>query len=240
MIKNIFFFCLFFLFSIPAFSQTDVIDQVFSTLNQDYVNVITNKDIALKGLKALSNVDKNVTINEKENTLILSYPAKEPQTFAFPAQDNISSWVDFCKNVINKASQMSERLETIDFELEDRFAAAVFNGLDGYSHYFSVFGSDEEDKPFKIKRPFASRVIDNTCPWAASRRSGGTSFWWTFRGNAGGASGKRERCTRIPRSSALRETADDSPLSKGGQSGKKRKKCLHFRIVFAIIPRHYA
>lgn len=161
MIKKFLLLLFFFLFSTPVFAQTDVIREVFSTLNQDYVNDVQNKDIALKGLQSLSTIDKNLTLTPKDNALILAYPQKKPQTFVFPNKDDISSWTAFCKNVIRQACQASEKLETIDFELEDRFAAAVFEGLDGYSHYISVFGTDEEDKPFKIKRPFASRVVDN-------------------------------------------------------------------------------
>ena len=161
MIKKFLLLLLFFFFSTPVFAQTDVIGEVFSTLNQDYVNDVQNKDIALKGLQALSSADKNLTLTPKDNTLVLTYPSKEPQTFAFPDKDDISSWSAFCKNVIRQACQTSEKLETIDFELEDRFAAAVLENLDGYSHYFSVFSDETEDKPFKIKRPFASRVVDS-------------------------------------------------------------------------------
>ena len=125
MIKKFLLLLLFFFFSTPVFAQTDVIGEVFSTLNQDYVNDVQNKDIALKGLQALSSADKNLTLTPKDNTLVLTYPSKEPQTFAFPDKDDISSWSAFCKNVIRQACQTSEKLETIDFELEDRFAAAV-------------------------------------------------------------------------------------------------------------------
>ena len=161
MIKKFLLLLFFVFFTRPAVAGPDVIAEVFGTLNQDYVHQISNKDIALKGLQSLSKIDPNLTLAEKDGAFVLSYPSKEPQTFNLPDKDDTPSWTAFCKNIITKACTLSEKLETIDFELPDRFAAAVFNGLDGYSHYFSVFGSDEEDKPFKIRRPFASRVVQN-------------------------------------------------------------------------------
>ena len=161
MIKK-FIFVLFLIFSsFPAFAQTDVIAKVFSTLNQENTPQITNKTIAVRGLQALSGVDKNLNVSEQNNTVVLSYPQKDAATFSMPPENDVSAWITLCKKAIDKACQMSKRLETVDFELPDKFAAAVFESLDGYSHYFSVFSDGAQEKPFKIKRPFASRVIDN-------------------------------------------------------------------------------
>ena len=161
MIKK-FLFILFLCFlSFSAQAQTDVIKEVFLVLNQDNAPKITNKDIALKGLQSLSLTDKNIRIEQKDNTIVLSYPQKTATAFVMPEQNDVSAWISLCKNAIDKACRVSDRLETVDFELPDKFAAAVLENLDGYSHYFSVFSAETEDKPFKIKRPFASRVVDN-------------------------------------------------------------------------------
>lgn len=161
MIKK-FLFVLFLCFlSFGAAAQTDVIKEVFLVLNQENAPKITNKDIALKGLQSLSHVDKNLHVEQKDNAIILSYPQKKAFSFTMPEENDVAAWTSLCKNAIDKACQLSQRLETVDFELPDRFAAAVLENLDGYSHYFSVFSDETEDKPFKIKRPFASRVVDN-------------------------------------------------------------------------------
>jgi len=155
-----FLFCLFFSFSLRA--ETDVVYQVFDVLEQDYIIQTNPKEIALNGLQALHDVDKNVFIKQIENNQIGLYQ-KDTLIKAFDLPNENASkevWSDFCKEILKESSKISEKLDVLDFELPDRFAFHVFKKLDGYSNYFSTFGESEE-KPFKIKRQFASRVVDN-------------------------------------------------------------------------------
>ena len=160
--RKIVFLLLLLLISRPVLAQTDVIKEVFLNLNKDYINQISNKDMTVKGLQSLTKIDPNIRVYERANKLFLYQGDKTVKYFEFPTNNaDIEAWTDLSKNVISQATKVSEKLDVLDFELPDRFAASVFEGLDGYSHYFGAFEDVDESKPLKFKRPFASRVIDN-------------------------------------------------------------------------------
>lgn len=160
--KKIIFLLLLFLTSTPALAQTDVIKEVFFNLNKDYINETNNKDMTVKGLQSLTKIDPNIRVYERANKLFLYQGDKAVKYFEFPSNnEDIDAWADLSKNVISEATKVSEKLDVLDFELPDRFAADVFEGLDGYSHYFGAFEDVDESKPLKFKRPFATRVVDN-------------------------------------------------------------------------------
>ncbi|MBR2299999.1 MAG: hypothetical protein IJ870_05450 [Alphaproteobacteria bacterium] len=153
-----FLFCLF--LCLPLKAQTDVIKEVFENLNQDYIVEITNREIALKGLKALKEVDKNINIKASSDAVFLYQSGKPADKFEMPEdEENMQAWIDFCKKIIEAGTKVSEKLDVLDFEIPDRFAKNVFEGLDGYSHYFGAFTGVDEN-PVKARRQFASRVID--------------------------------------------------------------------------------
>lgn len=161
--KKVFGLILFLMFqSMSALAQSDVISEVFEAVAQDYVNQISNKEIALKGLKTLSETDGLILIEDDEQVLYLKKNGKTIKQFEMPEEKAaLNVWADFCKKVIAQAAEQSTKIEVHDFEMPDRFANAVLNGLDGHSRYFSVFSEDGQEQKLKIKRPFASRVIDN-------------------------------------------------------------------------------
>ena len=144
-----------------VFAQKDVIKDVFLTLNRDYINELDNKQIALKGLSILPKLGKNIELKQTSKKIVLYQDKKLIKQFEVPQESaDALVWANWCQDVLNQATKVDENLKARDFELEDRFAKAVFDGLDGYSHYFGAFEDDEDDKPLKIRRPFASRVID--------------------------------------------------------------------------------
>lgn len=160
--KKIILLLFLFLTTRVVLAQTDVIGEVFLNLNKDYINQISNKDMTIKGLQSLTKIDPNIRVYERANKLFLYQGDKFIQHFEFPStNENTEAWADLSKKVISSATKVSEKLDVLDFELPDRFAASVFEGLDGYSHYFGAFEDVDESKPLKFKRPFASRVIDN-------------------------------------------------------------------------------
>ncbi len=149
------------LYTFPVFAQTDIISDVFVTINSDYINNVDNKDIMFKGLRSLTKIDNSIKFNQISENVIMYHASKKVGTFTMPTMvDQPDIWSDFTKSIINKAIEVSPKVELIDFEIPDRFAQEVFDGLDGYSHYYSSF-SDHADKPHVIKRNFASRMVDD-------------------------------------------------------------------------------
>jgi len=149
------------MFAFRANAESDVIKEVFLNLNRDYINELSNKEIAIKGLHSLAKTSPHISVAEEGQSLVLYQNQKPVEQFDFPSDiDDIDVWTAWCQNIIEEASKIDKNLETHDFELPDKFAVAVFEGLDGYSHYFSVFNDTVSDEPLKIRRPFASRIID--------------------------------------------------------------------------------
>lgn len=146
----------------PLKAETNVIKDVFYSLNRDYINDLTNKQIALKGLKALQKLSNNIDLKQTSKKIVLYQNGKMIKQFEVPNDTaDAEVWSAWCKSILDEASSVNTDIKAHDFELEDRFASSVFEGLDGYSHYFGAFEDDQSNKPLKIRRPFASRVIDN-------------------------------------------------------------------------------
>ena len=153
--------CLLLLFPVSVRAQDDVIVRVYQTLNSDYINETDNAQITQKGLKSLEKLDTNLKIAVSGRKLYVYYGKKRVQSYDMPLpQDDIRIWADFSKKVINRAKEVSSQAELLDFEIPDRFAQAVFAGLDGYSHYYGEFSDNENQKP-KIRRHYAVRMIDD-------------------------------------------------------------------------------
>lgn len=147
----------------PTYAQTDVIYEVFNSLDQDYINTVTPKEISLQGLKALNSVDENLSIEQNDKEIILILSDKAVQNIPFPSESaDIQTWVDWCHNVLKTAENISQKVSIHDFEMPDKFAQSAIESMDGYSHYFSTFTNDfDENKPFKVRRSFASRIVDD-------------------------------------------------------------------------------
>ncbi len=139
----------------------DLINEVFLNLNEEYVVQMSNKDIALKGLMCLSKIDEDIVLKRTADKIFLYYKNKMVESFSMPINDeSTKDWADFCKKIMKASTKYSPKTEVLDFELEDRFAAKVFEGLDGYSRYFGAFDDEEEKGPLKIRRHYASRIVD--------------------------------------------------------------------------------
>lgn len=151
----VFFFSLLFAFS----TRADLIEKVYQTLEQDYINELSNKDITLKGLSVLNQIDPQIKLILIHDKFFLYQNKKLLSSFALPqTEESSQKWADLSREIINLAVKSSEKIELIDFELPDRFAENVFKGLDGYSQYVGEF-SDDADQTRKVRRDFAVRQV---------------------------------------------------------------------------------
>ena len=140
-------------------AKADVIGKVYTTLQNDYINNISNRKITFKGLKALTKTDAGFAFKASNDTLYLYYNHQRKGVFALPLQDNnAAEWADLSRKVINMAIKLSPDVELYDYEISDRFAQEVFAGLDGYSHYFGGF---DDERQLEVKRNFAARKVDD-------------------------------------------------------------------------------
>lgn len=145
------------LLNLPA--KADVIGKVYDTLQADYINNISNRNITFKGLKALNKTDAGFALKATDETLYLYYNQQRKGVFALPPADAAAAqWADLSRKIINMAIKLSPDVELYDYEMPDRFAQEVFAGLDGYSHYFGGF---DDEKQLAVKRNFAVRKVGN-------------------------------------------------------------------------------
>lgn len=142
-------------------AQADSLEQVYVTLSEDYINVLTNREITLKGLQALEKTDTNIKVSATDKKLYIYYKRRLAKVFSLPETNNTSNaWAALSREAIAAAAKISPKVELYDFEMPDRFARSVFQDLDGYSHYYDAF-RDETPSAHKIRRNFAARMDDD-------------------------------------------------------------------------------
>lgn len=159
--------CFSILFSPRAYAaEKDVIDDVYRVLEQDYINELSQREITVKGLEALSALDSSLRVSPGSGKLFLYYGRRMVKSFILPPEHAESSkWADVSRQVIAAAVDVSPKAEIVDFEIPDRFAGKVFNGLDGYSHYYAEFSGDSvqgmSDARPVLRRNFAIRQLED-------------------------------------------------------------------------------
>lgn len=152
-------FAVLILTAFPTHAQNNIISGVYETLEKDYINQIDKSQITLRGLKVLSQIDPKIKISLSSKKVYLYYKGKVIEIFILPEpEDDILKWADFSRKIIDKAISVSPDVELYDFEIPDRFAKSVFEGLDGYSHYYSRF---DEPQSKITRRNYAERMIDD-------------------------------------------------------------------------------
>ena len=139
--------------------RADVIDKVYESLENNYIDNLSFKDITLTGLKSLENTDNNIKISATDNKLYLYYKRQRKAIFDLPDKNKIIGWANLSRDVIAKAVLISPEIELRDYEVPDKFAQEIFNSLDGYSHYFGGFDNKEDTD--SLKRNFAARLVDD-------------------------------------------------------------------------------
>jgi len=147
--------------SFSAAAADNIIFKVYQTLNADYINRADNREITLKGLKALQATDPSLKVVASGNKLYLYRRKQVLQSFPLPADDAVAEhWAALSEKVIATAAGYSSQVELHDFEMSDRFAESVFKGLDGYSHYYGAFSAMSDDG-VSWRRQFAVRHQDD-------------------------------------------------------------------------------
>lgn len=152
-------FLLFFFITPPLYAKDNVIEQIYQTLNKDYINQISPRQITLKGLQALQQLDPQIKATFSGNKIFLYRDSHILKTFDLPqTEDDPLQWAALSEKIIDQAINASEKIELLDFEIPDRFAQAVFEGLDGYSHYYGAFANDESSSKV-LRRNYGIRLI---------------------------------------------------------------------------------
>ena len=155
-------------------AQADSLEQVYVTLSEDYINVLTNREITLKGLQALEKTDTNIKVSATDKKLYIYYKRRLAKVFSLPETDNISNaWAALSREAIAAAAKISPKVEILNqnnlqnqqFNFSSSLpikATANKSKLLGKTLTKSLFGYNNEiigKKDEKITEKIISRAI---------------------------------------------------------------------------------
>lgn len=163
--KN-FIFILFLLisFSTNAYSNINkhLLNEMFTTLNNKYLEPINNENLISTGLSALNDIDKNITISKGNTRFYIYFDRQIYKAVAFPQDRNdINGWVDTTSAIIEAASEKSAEISLKDFQIPDLIMKKMALVLDKYSRYFSEYEYHEEENNNTIYTLYSDRIIDD-------------------------------------------------------------------------------
>ena len=166
--KKILFLAVFLLLSTP-FSNVEaakidqkVLNEMLTTVNEDYLYPVNNAELVANGLNALHNLDKKFVAYKGSDRVYMYYDQTITAIIPFPADDkDIGAWVKGLNSALQAASKVSEDVALHDFELPDLIMKGMLSGLDKYSHYYSQYEYKEEDYRHNFRIFFASRMIED-------------------------------------------------------------------------------
>ena len=164
--KKLFIFVLGMLFCSPAFAEGEVdkhlLNEMLTTINRQYLKPVDNVKLINDGMKALTELDKNISIIKGGDCFYIYYKQKINRIIKYPKDMNdINGWVESSARVINVATELSERAAVRDFEIPDLLMKKMVAGLDEYSHYYSEYEYIESEEENAIYTLYSDRLIDN-------------------------------------------------------------------------------
>ena len=155
----------FLLFSKSASAEmADDFEKVYSTVQNEYVGDVVLEDFVLKGLDALKDFDKNITLTDRRNYFKIGHNNYQTKTIKLKTikkpkdRNSAKEWAEFCADVISQGIKVSDALQLKDFMLFDAVNKKSFQSLDKYSVYYPSL--EDADEEVEIKKYFAARMID--------------------------------------------------------------------------------
>lgn len=152
-------------FCFPAFAESEVdkhlLNEMLTTINRQYLEPVDNIKLINDGMKALTELDKNINVMKGGDCFYIYYKQKINRIVKYPEDTNdIKGWVDSIAKVINVATELSERASVRDFEIPDLMLKKMVAGLDEYSRYYSEYEYIEAEEENSIYTLYSDRLID--------------------------------------------------------------------------------
>ena len=147
-------------FSVKA-DDKPLLTAYYETICEKHADPVSAEKLAIGGLGALSEIDKNLLFADGKEMVYLYYKRKPVDLWKKPENDNdVKAWADISIQAIESAVKNSPLAAERDFEIIEKVMAAAAESLNDNSRYYSELETEEEDAP-KSKIPFARRMIDN-------------------------------------------------------------------------------
>lgn len=163
--KNILFICCL-LFTTAAFAEGTVdkrvINEMITTINNDYLEPVDNAEMIYTGLKTLPEIDKSIKISKGRDRFYIYYNYRIKSVVPFPKDNNdIIGWVDAVHKLLTDITKISETAELKDYQLVDRMMKGMTSKMDKYSGYYSQFEYVDHERDNVIYTLYSDRMIKN-------------------------------------------------------------------------------
>lgn len=156
--------CLFFSFTSFAKSSSDthLIDEMLTTVQNKYIENINLNEIVLTGLNAFNDLDHNIVVSKGNDKIYLYYNKQIKKIIPIPKDNNdLSGWIEATIKAIDYATEISDAISMRDFEIPDLMMKKITKSLDKYSAYYSEYDYYDTEQENSIYTLFSSRKIDD-------------------------------------------------------------------------------
>lgn len=160
--KVILYALLIFAFNANAAETTDkhLLNEMLTTVNNEYLEKVDNADIISVGLTALQDLDGNILISKGSDKFYIYNNRQIYKVVRFPKNpDDISGWIDTVSEVIEASAKISDNIALKDFEVPDLMMQKMAARLDPYSHYYSEYNYNEDEENNAIYTLYSDRKI---------------------------------------------------------------------------------
>lgn len=152
--------------SFNAWADTGVdkqlLNEMLTTLNRQYIEPINNAQTITEGLKGLSDLDDKFTVSRGTDRIYIYYNHKISGVIPIPKDDSdIEAWINAVAKAIENATKTSDKVALKDFEVPDIIMKHMTQSLDEYSRYYSEYEYDEDEENNAIFTLYADRMIDD-------------------------------------------------------------------------------
>ena len=122
-----------------ATAAGEVVDAGYTHISQRYVETLSMSDVALAGMKGVSQIDPELQVTRDRNHIVLAAGKAEVREFTAPRDDDPDDWAEVTIEVLEAGRAVSPTLHDAGME---RIYAVVFDGalsrLDHFSRYASA------------------------------------------------------------------------------------------------------
>ena len=163
--KKLFFaFCMFWTTAAMAEGTIDkrVINEMLTTVNQQYLEPVDNADMIYAGLKTLPEMDRALKITKGRDRFYVYYNYRIKSVVVFPKNnDDVLGWVDAVHKLLTDITKISDTAELKDYQLVDRMMKGMTSKMDKYSGYYSQFEYVDHERDNVIYTLYSDRMIKN-------------------------------------------------------------------------------
>lgn len=148
----------------PAFASVDenLLNEMLTMVNQDYLQPVSNAKLAADGLQAITDLDSDVVISKGSDKFYLYYKKQIKKIIQQPKDSaDIAAWSKTMAQIADETSKWSEKVALKDFELPDLMMKKIISKLDKFSHYYSEYDYSDDAEENSIYTLYSDRKIDD-------------------------------------------------------------------------------